>query len=372
MPLSSHFIEPGELKSLLTRGAPLLDMRAPVEFLQGAAPYAQNTPLLNNEEREQVGITYKEEGQQAAIALGHRLVCGETKETRISRWIEISKVHACQALYCARGGLRSEISQQWLEDAGLFLPRVRGGYKVLRQLFLQTLEELPGKDRFLIVTGKTGSGKTHFLHNVAKNYPILDLEGLAKHRGSAFGDVYGKQPSQATFENALAQKLLALESSPTQPILIEDESRMIGKVRIPDPFFTTSRQRPVVEIEIPFTERVDSIIEDYVTALPQLTELGDTQESDTYLTDYLKRSVLKISRKLGGERTQQVLSEIEKAMTDYGLHKDPTVHRNWVSFLLKDYYDRHYIRHIESSRERIIFSGTPSEVFDFLSTERLF
>ncbi|MCB0333526.1 MAG: hypothetical protein KDD55_08505 [Bdellovibrionales bacterium] len=161
------FIEPDDLKSLLAQGAPLLDMRAPVEFFQGAAPYAYNTPLLNDEERERIGITYKEHGQQAAIELGHQLVSGLVKESRVQSWITTTKGNGCVALYCARGGLRSEISQQWLLDSGVSLPRVRGGYKTIRQQLLHTLNEVPGKERFLIITGKTGAGKTHFLHRVS-------------------------------------------------------------------------------------------------------------------------------------------------------------------------------------------------------------
>ncbi|MBU1815801.1 MAG: tRNA 2-selenouridine(34) synthase MnmH, partial [Gammaproteobacteria bacterium] len=121
---------------------PMMDVRAPVEFVQGAFPGTVNLPLMNDAERQQVGTCYKQQGQQAAIALGHQLVAGQTKQHRIEAWAAFAQAHAQHGvLYCFRGGLRSQIVQQWLHtEAGIAYPRVIGGYKAMRTFLLQTTE----------------------------------------------------------------------------------------------------------------------------------------------------------------------------------------------------------------------------------------
>ena len=116
----------------------MLDTRAPVEFVKGAFPGAVNIPLMNDAEREQIGLRYKQQGQDAAIALGHQLVSGETKAARIRAWADFAHRHPDGCLYCFRGGLRSRIARQWIqEEAGIDYPRVAGGYKAMRGFLLE-------------------------------------------------------------------------------------------------------------------------------------------------------------------------------------------------------------------------------------------
>ena len=134
LPLTSHYRE------LFLRDVPLLDVRAPVEFAQGAFPNAPNLPLLTDTERHDVGLRYNEQGQPAAIVLGHALVGGRTREARLQRWLHWCERHPDGHLYCFRGGMRSGLVQEWLAEAGKPIPRIQGGYKAMRRFLLESLE----------------------------------------------------------------------------------------------------------------------------------------------------------------------------------------------------------------------------------------
>nr|HPQ97141.1 tRNA 2-selenouridine(34) synthase MnmH [Thiolinea sp.] len=222
-----------DLHAVLVAGRPLLDVRAPVEFAAGAFPGATNLPLMNDAEREAVGRCYKQAGQDAAIALGLEQVSGAVKTQRIAAWKTFLEALPAQdrVLYCFRGGLRSRIAQQWiLEHTGMACPRIKGGYKAMRRYLLDQLDVLPGRFQGWVLSGRTGSGKTRFLNGFRQQ---IDLEGLANHRGSAFGPNVTPQPTQIAFENALAIALLRQQDAGWQALLFEDESRNIGSVHLP-------------------------------------------------------------------------------------------------------------------------------------------
>ena len=199
-----HAEQRSDLLNIFLSNTPLLDVRAPVEFAQGAFPGAVNLPLMNDEERHEVGIRYKEAGQQSAIELGHSLVSGRLKDRRIQSWVEFANAHPDGVLYCFRGGLRSRITQQWLHEAGVDYPRITGGYKAMRRFLIDAIERLSQQARFVIVGGMTGSGKTDV---IAALTHAIDLEGLAHHRGSSFGGHPDHQPCEllaakaASFQN---------------------------------------------------------------------------------------------------------------------------------------------------------------------------
>ncbi len=191
------------LKELFSNNTSLIDVRSPVEFEQGAFPSAVNLPVLDNEQRREVGICYKEHGQEAAIELGHTLVSGTDKREKMEKWIAEIKKHPDAVIYCFRGGLRSKITQGWLREAGVNIPIIEGGYKRLRNYLLANLEEQVEANSFLVISGNTGSGKTEILNNLStKGHRAIDLEGLANHRGSAFGEEATPQPSQVDFDRA--------------------------------------------------------------------------------------------------------------------------------------------------------------------------
>src|SRR5690606_21350444 len=139
-----------------------------------------NMPLLDDAQREQVGIRYKQQGPQAAIALGLELATPSLRAARLAQWREFYRQHPDGYLYCFRGGLRSQTTQQWLREAGIDYPRVLGGYKAMRGFLLGEFERSVRELPLLVLGGRTGSGKTAFL---LQTPPFLDLEGLARHRG---------------------------------------------------------------------------------------------------------------------------------------------------------------------------------------------
>ena len=151
---------------LLLANIPMIDVRAPMEFATGALPNAINLPLMTDPEREAVGLRYKQRGQQAAIELGHKLVCGDIKNARVEAWREFVQKHPNAVLYCARGGLRSQLSQQWLAESGVRIPRVFNGYKALRSYLYQYLQGRSEQQKLLILSGMTGTGKTDLLQQI--------------------------------------------------------------------------------------------------------------------------------------------------------------------------------------------------------------
>ena len=159
---------------ILVDDIPLIDVRAPVEFAQGAFPCAQNLPLMLDSEREAVGICYKQHGQDAAIKLGNELVYGAVRDARLAAWREQCARHPEGYIYCFRGGLRSHIVQQWLHESGVDYPLIEGGYKALRTFAMNATEQaslLP----MVLIGGNTGSGKTRMLRELAAG---IDLEGV--------------------------------------------------------------------------------------------------------------------------------------------------------------------------------------------------
>ncbi len=350
-----------EWQEQLLNGGTFLDVRAPVEFSEGALPGAVNIPILNDEERHQVGICYKEHGPQAALELGHKLVSGLTKDERIESWRKLKSTNPNLILYCFRGGQRSGISQGWLREAEIEVPRIAGGYKKIRQHFLKLLEEIPAQLKFVSLGGHTGSGKTRVLRAANQSH-LIDLEKLANHRGSAFGPEISPQPSQAQFENQLALELWRTWAfSPDRRLWIEDEARTIGRISLGDAFFNAIRQCPLVLIEVSRAERAQLILEEYVVgAHEKLVALNPNTAWDE-LEKSLTIPIHKISRKLGGARAQEAFRLISEAMTVSRRTSSFASHLPWIDFLLEHYYDAFYESHMLRQRDRIVYRGTRQE-----------
>ncbi len=224
-----------DYRSLLLNDIPLLDVRAPVEFDQGAFPLAENFPLIDDQEREAIGIRYKNLGQDEAIKLGHELVQGEVKSQRVQHWQDFFEQNPQGVLYCFRGGMRSKISQQWIyEQTGTIYPRVKGGYKAMRRFLIDELEISAQQLKPVMLGGRTGIGKTVLLQRLDQQ---VDLEGIYHHRGSVFGKHVTPQPSQIDIENRLSIELLKIRNKEYSQIVLEDEGTNIGSRAIPDVLF---------------------------------------------------------------------------------------------------------------------------------------
>jgi len=269
----------------------IVDVRSPAEFRQGHIPGAISLPLFNDAERAEVGILYKQVGKEEAILKGLELIgprmCALVKEayelTGNSRKIRV---------YCWRGGMRSS-SMAWLFNmAGIEVELLTGGYKAWRNYIVQLLEK---PLQYLVLGGYTGSGKTEILYSLKESgSQIIDLEGLANHKGSSFGAIgMNPQPTQENFENLLAMEIFQKDSN--KVVWIEDESRMIGKIVLPELFWTKKNTSQVIFLEVEKAERIERLLKDYSVCDPEI----------------LREAVLRIQKKLGGVRTKEAMEALD-------------------------------------------------------------
>ncbi|WP_107852434.1 tRNA 2-selenouridine(34) synthase MnmH [Oceanimonas marisflavi] len=349
-----------DLDRLLAEDVPMLDLRAPVEFIQGAFPASTNLPLMTDDERAQVGTCYKQQGQQAAIELGHRLVAGEVREARLQGWLNWLNEHSNGVIYCFRGGLRSQTVQQWLADAGRPVARVKGGYKALRRRLLTELEQGFAGPGF-VLTGLTGSGKTDWL---ARSPLSLDLEGYAHHRGSSFGHWGEPQPTPINFENRLAIARLKQRQAGIHGWLVEDESAMIGRCPVPLPLYERMQQVPLLLLEVPFEQRVQQIRHDYVETMQRHFN-DDFDRLESYLQDSLKR----LYKRLGDREWRRLSEIVSDAVRQQQAGFGCGAHEEWIATLLGAYYDPIYARHQAAKADRIVKRGEAEELAEWLAQQ---
>ena len=340
---------------ILLNNAALLDVRAPVEFQQGAFPNSTNCPLLNDDERHQVGLCYKTHGQQQAIELGHQLVSGAIKQQRIDNWLQQLQHQPNNYLYCYRGGLRSAISQQWLHTAGVDIVRVKGGYKAMRHFLGQQMQQADSRFDYILVGGLTGCRKTTLVAELAQG---IDLEAAAYHRGSSFGAHATAQNSQIDFEHILAIDLLRAAKASYPSIVLEDEGRFIGSVDIPKNIFAKMRTSPLVVIERDLQERVLELLKEYV--INMLAEYqavcGDEERAFVLFSQYLLASLQRICKRLGQRRWQQ-LDGFMRAALQAHQGGDLAPHEAWLKLLLTEYYDPMYRSQLDKRKDTIVFRG---------------
>lgn len=355
-------------RELFLDDTPMMDVRAPVEFAQGAFPHTTNLPLMNDEEREAVGIRYKNLGQDKAIELGHELVSGDVKQQRIQGWSEFFQQHPGSVLYCFRGGLRSKLTQQWIaESTGTTIPRVKGGYKALRRFLIEQLEINSEKIKPVILGGRTGIGKTLLLNEVKQK---IDLEGIFHHRGSVFGKHVTPQPSQIDIENQVSIELLKLTAAGHEDILFEDEAPNIGSRNIPRPLFDRMRVSPLILLEESVDNRIDITFDEYIThSLLQFQDYYGTEKGFVHWSDQLLSSLEKIKRRLGGERFKTLHQVMDQAINTHRETGNTDLHREWIKSLLVDYYDPMYDYQTTKKMHRVIFQGTRNEIKEYLNSE---
>lgn len=369
----SNPIDRDLIRSLFLHDIPLMDVRAPVEFAQGAFPCAVNHPLMNDSERHDVGLRYKQQGQDAAIKLGNKLVSGEIKEQRIAQWQAFAREHPDGYLYCFRGGLRSRTTQQWLKESGVDLPLVNGGYKAMRRVLIDELEQSIADSRFIILAGKTGTGKTWLLKELSG---AIDLEGFAHHRGSSFGRFPDGQPSQINFENSLAIALMKNRSRGLNQFWLEDEGRLIGSLSLPLSLQKKMKESPLVLLEEDLEYRISITLKDYVIDLERYyrnytkqrdmqTSNDNTLESDApfkQFSSYLLDSLARIKKRLGGERYQKIEQQMQDALQEQKNSGNIDLHRIWIESLLTSYYDPMYEYQLENKQQQFVFRGNSHQI----------
>jgi tRNA 2-selenouridine synthase len=303
----------------LAETVPVLDVRSPGEFEQAHIPRAYSLPLFTNEQRKVVGTAYKQENRETAIKIGlgyfgpnMRSVVEEVEKLTNSKSGEV-------LIHCWRGGMRSGAVAWLLDLYGFKVTLLEGGYKAYRNWILEQFE----KDyNFKIIGGYTGSAKTDLLLDLANdNHAIIDLEGIAHHRGSALGGInQPPQPSQEMFENILATQLH--KHSNADFIFLEDESQRVGNMQIPNAVWETMKNSTVYFFDIPFEERLGYLI-------PIYGEFPKNKLSD---------AISRIQKRLGGLETKNALAHLENGDIKSCFR------------ILLTYYDRWYFKGLKAKK----------------------
>ena len=346
---------------LFLNDIPMMDVRAPVEYDKGAFPLTENVPLLDDEQRAAVGKRYKDAGQDEAIELGLELMTEDIRKQRMQAWRSFVDGHPGGYLYCFRGGLRSRTTQAWLQEQGVEYPLIKGGYKAMRQYLIDQLEVSQQQIPFVILAGMTGSGKTHMLKKIQHH---VDLEGLANHRGSAFGrDENDYQPTQINFENALSIALLKhRHRHPDPAVMLEDEGKLIGRVYLPPEFYHKMEHSPRVFLERDLQARVRLTSYDYFGhAWPKYQQAHGDEARDRF-SAFALDSLARIRKRLGDERyrkIQGIFSEALEQLFDSGKNEG---FDEGVRILLEEYYDPMYRYQLSKKPVDILFRGDENEI----------
>ena len=236
----------------------MIDLRSPKEYGEATIPGSINIPIFSNEERAEVGTIYKQVGKEAAKTRGLEIFSAKLP----SFIAEFKKIETPMTVFCWRGGMRSKAAATVLDLMGISANRLIGGIRSHRRWIVSTLERQEFQPNLYVLNGYTGSGKTAILKELAKKgYPVIDLEGMANHRGSIFGQIGLNPSNQKKFEALLVKKMLEYKNEPY--VFIEGESRRIGKVCLPEFLYTKKENSMQFFIEMPMEERIKHILEDY-------------------------------------------------------------------------------------------------------------
>lgn len=300
---------------------PAVDVRSEGEFAEGHIPGVINIPLLNNQERIAVGTDYKQKGQLEAIKTGFRLV-GPRLNDIIDEALHVADDREL-LVHCWRGGMRSANFCSFVQMAGIKTRSLRGGYKTYRQ---RAVESFASPFNLMVLGGETGSGKSDILRALkVAGEQVLDLEELAKHKGSVFGGLtMPPQPTTEQFQNELFEAILNLDLS--KRIWIEDESIAIGKIFLPDSLWRAMGQSPVVEIDVPKDIRIQRLVNEYGKTNPE---------------QFLE-AMKKITKKLGGQHFNAAAEKLSQG--------------DWQSTIdiLLTYYDKAYRNGLERKQQRVV------------------
>ncbi len=300
--------------ALKSKNSILVDVRTPKEFTEFHIPGAINIPMMSNEERHQIGIVHKEQGSVAARRQGFRLIAANLP-TIVDAFIEISQ-QGLPIIYCARGGMRSQSISQLLSLVKVKHLLMQGGYKAYRRLVVDTLDQMTDQ-KIVVLHGLTGVGKTLILHELIElGEPVIDIERLANHRGSAFGSVgLGHQPSQKMFESWLYQEIEKHRDS--DYLIVECESRRTGRLNLPNRFFDLMQAGSHILAYASLTDRIDRIKCEY-----------GSQKIDR---EELASAINRLGSKLGRLKVDYMLEQLQSNKLE------PI-----IEILLVDYYDPLY------------------------------
>jgi tRNA 2-selenouridine synthase len=236
----------------------LVDVRSPSEYEEMTIPGSINIPVFNDEERAEVGTLYKQVNPEIAKERGLEIFAA-----KLPKFIKtFQQTEGEKVVFCWRGGMRSKTAATMLDLMGMKTMKLQGGVRTYRQWVLEKLGNLELSGKSFVLNGGTGTGKTAILHRLKdKGLPVLDLEGMAGHRGSVFGHIGTSPNNQKKFDSLLVQKILSMQDSPF--VLFEAESKRIGKVMVPDYLLKKKEQGTHIILKMPMEQRVKHILEEY-------------------------------------------------------------------------------------------------------------
>ena len=298
MPIPEHIMTPEEFLAAAERGGVVLDVRAPGEHAAGHLPGAVSFPLFTDEERARVGTAYKQESKQVAVDLGLELVGPKLRHmaARARALFEAQDTRTPLLVHCWRGGMRSGSVDWLLRTAEVPVARCHGGYKACRAVLRDAFQ---APRPYVVLGGMTGTAKTDVIHALtAQQERTLDLEGMARHFGSSFGNLDAHpQPSTEQFSNDLAWALRALDRDGGDgPVWVENESRSIGWVQMPEDFHKRLRSAPVLELERTEEDRIAHLLSMY----------GQADE------EALVQAFERIRTKLGGQHANAAIAYVRE------------------------------------------------------------
>lgn len=274
-----------------------IDVRSESEYEIDTIPGAINVPILNNSEREHVGYIYTQVDKDEAKKIGLKYASAKLVEFyEKAKNIEKNNKHV--ALFCYRGGMRSNSVANVLDTMGIDLFLVRGGYKSYRKYVLEELVKYEGKYKFIVLHGYTGAGKTKILKMLEKlGKSVLDLESLARNAGSVFGNIAfeGESNSQKKFESLLLNNL---ENTKDVYVFTESESKRVGKAVLPEFLFNDMENGYHVLIETTLEKRVENIVDDYVSSTSCTKDME------------IKEAINKLRKKIGGDKANTLIEEL--------------------------------------------------------------
>ncbi len=293
----------------------LVDIRSPQEYKEFHIPKAINIPLFDDEEKKLIGMLYRQEGEQKAKAEGYS-IASKKIEKLFAKFRSLKEEYKEVIIYCWRGGLRSQELCYVLDRAGIDVMRLKGGYRAYRQFILSDMEKRLKEMNFLVLTGKTGVGKSKILSLLKrKGIPVIDVEKLAKDRGSVFGKVGRRERvSQKMFDALLYEEIRGLNSS---LVFMEDESRWVGNIHLPEALWKRKEMGIFIEIRTDIELRIKNILDEYT-------------KEEGWKEDVIS-SLKKVRKYMGEENYKRVLNLLTAG--DY---------EKAAELLIQEYYDRRY------------------------------
>jgi len=354
-----------DYEAVVAEDVGLIDVRAPGEFKNGSVPGAVNIPLLNDDERHRVGLTYRQQGRDTALELARQLVETGKKDMLTDMWTAYLKRYPDAVMYCARGGMRSATAASWTaEKAGAPVRRIKDGYKGFRTYLLGRLDPETITAKPILVGGRTGSGKTTVINSFAN---AIDLEAIANHRGSSFGRFTTPQPGQADFENRLATALIKHAHAGFSYLILEDEGRHVGKRFLPRELSGFFSGGELIVLEAPFEERVDNIFREYVIESQKQYGAGTVSTDAMWVWfEEMNHNLERIAKRLGSSLLEQIRALLESGCYHQQKNGDPEAHKNWIRLLLNHYYDPMYDYQLKKRDKAPLLAGRELVVMQYL------